>query len=302
MTSCHVGPRAPFAETIHPSPIIDAHHRHEMKRNNDSTGRTMHLLLLAFYISCYSLSHLPMAIGFGVQSSHHSRRLLPQRKSAPSPSIDEEPSAIESSSATTIHQQDQSQKQEQQTQQREKLQVQKSRMIQGVTSTDGPLNEAVAKLVGQELSLEGANSLIELGAVWARMEVLTEEELLSQYDDDDDSFISSSRALYADLPGLRQRQRDEDEEEDLEDYIQRMEQQRFRRILSPTWIEKGTDLRIYPQPRRFPACYELTPKHLLYQDTTFIVVDKPPMLPTQPDASNYHECCPGCVQDILGRE
>merc|ERR1711988_1204 len=39
---------------------------------------------------------------------------------------------------------------------------------------------------------------------------------------------------------------------------------------------------------------------LLYEDTTFIVVNKPPMLPTQPDASNYLECCPGCAQDLLG--
>jgi 23S rRNA-/tRNA-specific pseudouridylate synthase len=29
-------------------------------------------------------------------------------------------------------------------------------------------------------------------------------------------------------------------------------------------------------------------------------VDKPPLLPTQPDASNYYENCPGCAQDILG--
>jgi 23S rRNA-/tRNA-specific pseudouridylate synthase len=39
---------------------------------------------------------------------------------------------------------------------------------------------------------------------------------------------------------------------------------------------------------------------LLYQDTTFIIVDKPPMLPTQPDASNYSENCPGCAQEMLG--
>ena len=67
------------------------------------------------------------------------------------------------------------------------------------------------------------------------------------------------------------------------------------------WIEAGTDVRIYPNPRRFPSCYDMTrDNNLIYEDSTFVVVDKPPMLPTQPDSSNYYECCPGCVQDQLG--
>lgn len=41
---------------------------------------------------------------------------------------------------------------------------------------------------------------------------------------------------------------------------------------------------------------------VLHQDTTFMVVDKPPLLPTQPDASNYVECCPGCVGQGLEGE
>lgn len=30
------------------------------------------------------------------------------------------------------------------------------------------------------------------------------------------------------------------------------------------------------------------------------MVDKPPLLPTQPEPSNYEECCPGCVNLLMG--
>ncbi|VEU39936.1 unnamed protein product [Pseudo-nitzschia multistriata] len=157
------------------------------------------------------------------------------------------------------------------------------------------LNEAVSKLTN--VTLKEANELVEIGAVWAKIDVMTEDDVLAQYD-------SSGEELYADLPqGWGNGDSDAGtgtEEEKLEEYIAKMESQRFRRILSPRKLQPGTDLRIYPNPRRFPACYSIDGKSLLYQDTTFIVVDKPPMLPTQPDASNYHENCPGCAQDILG--
>ncbi|CAJ1969180.1 unnamed protein product [Cylindrotheca closterium] len=166
--------------------------------------------------------------------------------------------------------------------------------VTGVSpSKEMPLNEAVSRITS--LSLEEANDLIKLGAVWARMDTLTEEDLLSQYENDDDF------ELYADLPkGWNSGTYEEEEDLDLEEYIAKMESQRFRRILSPQLIQPGTDLRIYPKPRRFPACYRIDKSSLIYQDTTFIVVDKPPLLPTQPDASNYYENCPGCVQDVLG--
>ena len=187
--------------------------------------------------------------------------------------------------------------------------------VKGVTRRSGPLNEALVQLLQNTtatatatLSLQEANDLIAIGAVWAKMDALSEEELLSLYDDDDD-MGSSSRALYADLQGIHQGSGDGsfdtmDEESDdgeLEQYIEQLESQRFRRILSPSWIEAGTDIRVYPYPRRFPSCQEMTREdNLLYEDTTFLVVDKPPMLPTQPDSSNYYECCPGCVQDRMG--
>jgi len=165
-----------------------------------------------------------------------------------------------------------------------------------VTSISPPrettLNEAVSRVAN--VTLEEANELVELGAVWAKIDIMTEDDILAQYDND-------SEELYADLPqGWGSGNFEGDDEEDVEGYIIKMESQRFRRILTPTKLTPGTDLRIYPNPRRFPACYSLTQKNLLHQDTTFIVVDKPPMLPTQPDASNYHENCPGCAQDILG--
>ncbi|GAX28005.1 hypothetical protein FisN_16Lh295 [Fistulifera solaris] len=168
--------------------------------------------------------------------------------------------------------------------------VQRTPCVTGVAPRDGPLNEAVARILNMD-SFEKANELIEIGAVWARMEGLSEDDLLAQYDEG----TSSSRALYADIAPFP-----DDDDVDLETYIEQMESQRFRRILTPSHIQAGTDLRIYPEPRRFPAYYNVTRDCLLYEDTTFLVVDKPPMLPTQPDASNYFECLPGAVQDLLG--
>jgi len=159
-----------------------------------------------------------------------------------------------------------------------------------------PLNEAVSRIA--DVPLEKANELIKIGAVWARMESLSENDILAQYEDG-----FGAEELYADLPKGwygTDFQEEQEDEIDLDAYIAKMENQRFRRILSPTLIQPGTDLRIYPRPRRFPACYAIDESNLLYQDTTFLVVDKPPLLPTQPDASNYYENCPGCIQDILG--
>lgn len=148
------------------------------------------------------------------------------------------------------------------------------RAVKGVASRTGPLNEEVSRLAN--ISLEEANELIKIGAVWARMETLTEQDLLSQYDEDFGGTVTATSVLYSDFSSPNNK-----EEESLEEYVRRMEMQRYRRILTPSVVEGGTDIRVYPQPRRFPSCYELTEERLLYEDTTFIVVDKPPMLPTQ---------------------
>lgn len=178
--------------------------------------------------------------------------------------------------------------------------------IHGVARREGPLNEAV-QLVAN-ITLEQANHLIAIGAVWARMEGLSQQDIIDQYYDD-----LGSRELYADLDdsgsidvnfnseNSHYNGDNEDDETDLDRYIERMEQQRFRRILTPGRIQAGTDLRVYPRPRRFQdAVAQLDRSRLLYEDTTFLVVDKPPMLPSQPDASNYYECLPGAVQQNLG--
>ena len=92
-------------------------------------------------------------------------------------------------------------------------------------SKETPLNEAVSRLTG--VSLQDANELIEIGAVWARMDTLTEEDILAQYENDDDA------ELFADLPKGWGSGEYEEEELDLDEYIAKMESQRFRRLLSP---------------------------------------------------------------------
>ena len=146
------------------------------------------------------------------------------------------------------------------------------------------INEAVSNMAG--VSLEEANSLIEIGAVWARLDTLSEEDLLDQYYMGEKS---SDIRYQSDLPkgwhggnlGTGNYIRSDEDEEDLDTYITRMEGRRYKRIMEPCIVDGGTDMRIYPIPRRFPACYDMDESSLLYEDTTFIVVDKPPMLPTQ---------------------
>ena len=182
--------------------------------------------------------------------------------------------------------------------------------MNGIAVRTGPLNEAVSKVAS--VSLERANELISIGAVWAKMDFITEEEVLAQYDTEEPA---GANIKYADLPkgwhgarldnigkvdGDNEDGKTEGENGSLDEYVKSMESARYRRIMTPSYVQAGTDIRIYPNPVRFPSCYEIDDSRLLYEDTTFIVVDKPPMLPTQPDASNYLECCPGCVNEMLG--
>jgi 23S rRNA-/tRNA-specific pseudouridylate synthase len=184
-------------------------------------------------------------------------------------------------------------------------------VLQGVTRRTMALNEAVANLCKDNnipITVEDAIQLIDIGAVWAKMETVTQEEILAQYgnDEDDEDSTALAQLQYGDMPrgwGSGQEDGSQDGSVDLDGYIEAMESLRFKRILSSCIIEQGTDLRVYPYPRRFStACHDITHENgsLLYEDTTFIIVDKPPMLPTQPDSSNYQECLPGCVQSNLG--
>lgn len=173
--------------------------------------------------------------------------------------------------------------------------------INEIANKDGALNEVVSKLAN--VSLEQANHLISIGAVWAKMDVLTEQEIIDQYYDE--SASASAKISYSDLDKGWHSDRSlkspkGEGEEDVDVFIARMESRRYNRVLGPSTITQGTDLRIYPFPRRFPSCSELDESRLLYEDTTFVIVDKPPLLPTQPDASNYFENCPGCTGLNLG--
>jgi 23S rRNA-/tRNA-specific pseudouridylate synthase len=219
------------------------------------------------------------------------------------------------------------------------------------------LNEAVSLLAN--VTRGEANELIDIGAVWAKMDTFTVNDALSQYSNDNNDYTAengmgllpaSASFKYADLPkgwgsgnendelklpprnnsnndnkssNKSSKYEEEDDDDDIDnssssieslieeedggggetfdEYIDRQLSLRYRRILTPSTITPGTDIRIYPYPRRFPSCYDFSDaRRLLYEDTTFIIVDKPPMLPTQPEPSNYEECCPGCVNLLLG--
>ena len=221
------------------------------------------------------------------------------------------------------------------------------------------LNEAVSLLAN--VTRGEANELIDIGAVWAKMDTFTVNDALSQYSNDNNNYYTvenggmglppaSASFKYADLPkgwgsgnendelkllprnnsnnnnnkssNKNSKYEDDDNDDDIDnssssieslieeedggretfdEYIDRQLSLRYRRILTPSTITPGTDIRIYPYPRRFPSCYDFSDaRRLLYEDTTFIIVDKPPMLPTQPEPSNYEECCPGCVNLLLG--
>jgi len=134
------------------------------------------------------------------------------------------------------------------------------------------LNEAVA--IVANVTREEANELIDIGAVWAKMDLLNEDDVMSQYYEENPS---SASIQYADLPsGWGSGEEAYNEEEmSLDEYVERQMSLRYRRILTPSTIDPGTDVRVYPHPRRFPACYEFADRsRLLYEDTTFIVVDK----------------------------
>ena len=66
-------------------------------------------------------------------------------------------------------------------------------------------------------------------------------------------------------------------------------------------------MRVYKTPRRFLGCYVPDwESRLLSCDAAYVVVDKPAMLPCQPDNSNSAECVPACAaaglrEQLLGR-
>ena len=194
-------------------------------------------------------------------------------------------------------------------------QFQKRRRVDGIVDKSAPLNEIVSNMAS--ISLQRAEELIEIGSVWLKMDYLSKDDILGQYDSSGSP--SGSNLVYADLPrGWRQGWNDEAIPEWYKGQNgawqqPSMQSDRYRRVLASGRISEGTSIRIYVNPKRFPACYEFSSsggknddngdshsERLLHEDTTYIIVDKPPMLPVQPDSSNYVECCPNCVGEFMG--
>jgi len=65
-------------------------------------------------------------------------------------------------------------------------------------------------------------------------------------------------------------------------------------------LASGTALRVYGTPRRFLGCYVGDWRsRLLHTDSAYVVVDKPPKLPCQPDNANLAESLPACTLRAL---
>ena len=75
---------------------------------------------------------------------------------------------------------------------------------------------------------------------------------------------------------------------------------RARRGLAPA----GAKASVFATPRRFAACYQTdwVSRRLLHADGQFVIIDKPPMLPCQPDNSNAEECAGECAELHLRAE
>jgi hypothetical protein len=80
------------------------------------------------------------------------------------------------------------------------------------------LNEVVSKIA--DVTLEQANDLIAIGAVWAKMDVLTEDEILDHYSSS--SKGNNDKVRYSDLPsgwGNARYEREEIDLENLDEFI-----------------------------------------------------------------------------------
>eukprot|EP00587_Corethron_hystrix_P006010 CAMPEP_0113308708 /NCGR_PEP_ID=MMETSP0010_2-20120614/7048_1 /TAXON_ID=216773 ORGANISM="Corethron hystrix, Strain 308" /NCGR_SAMPLE_ID=MMETSP0010_2 /ASSEMBLY_ACC=CAM_ASM_000155 /LENGTH=540 /DNA_ID=CAMNT_0000163823 /DNA_START=47 /DNA_END=1669 /DNA_ORIENTATION=+ /assembly_acc=CAM_ASM_000155 len=160
------------------------------------------------------------------------------------------------------------------------------------------LNEAVYRMSiaagHSNMTLEVASDLVRLGAVWWRTA------------SDGEGFVGGGDGL--DLIALLQKIReadnfyDGDYSNDFEDFdippVPPPSSGRYSRITSPSAVNAViTSLRIHASPRRFPSASNHT---ILHEDGSFVIADKPPMCPVQPDASNYLECTPGIIGEKYG--
>jgi len=104
--------------------------------------------------------------------------------------------------------------------------------INGVISRTGALNEAVSTLA--DVTLDEANELIRIGAVWAR------------FDDEESLQRSANEWGY---PTMKISNSEEIDGDDIDNYIAKLEYgTAYERLMEPQIINAGIDLRISPPP------------------------------------------------------
>ena len=72
-----------------------------------------------------------------------------------------------------------------------------------------------------------------------------------------------------------------------------------RCMLDKTPLHQGSYVRIYPQAGRYAVDAVDWRRTILYEDQSFVVVNKPAGIPCGPTASNYHENVMECVRKAL---
>ncbi|KAJ1494367.1 pseudouridine synthase [Baffinella frigidus] len=83
-------------------------------------------------------------------------------------------------------------------------------------------------------------------------------------------------------------------------FVRPLGETKWERKDEPSVVPPGSDVKVYTEPRRFPACAVDWKKRLLSLHPDFAVIDKPPVLPCQAVESNSLETAPACAQAGLG--
>jgi 23S rRNA-/tRNA-specific pseudouridylate synthase len=73
----------------------------------------------------------------------------------------------------------------------------------------------------------------------------------------------------------------------------------WSRRIEDGMVRKGSLVRVYLNPRRFWSCYIRWKDRILFQDDSFLVVDKPAWIPFQPTKENFRECVVNCASDAV---
>lgn len=74
-----------------------------------------------------------------------------------------------------------------------------------------------------------------------------------------------------------------------------------KRVFTPIQLGPDQTLRVFPRPFRFPT-HLLTKEHLLFENESYVAMDKPAGIPSVPVASNGLENCLVRTRQLLGIE